>query len=89
MDSLAVSLINDVINQCKLDIADSKIDETCQTDIITDVDTQTKDYEVSKHKKRADYMQYRQRLRDAYQEGFMRRQLEQDRAYRQKQKKKV
>ena len=47
---------------------------------------QTKDDEVSKHKKRADYMQYRQRLRDAYPEGFMRRQLEQDRAYRQKQK---
>jgi len=48
---------------------------------------QTKDDEVSKHKKQAYYMkQYRHRLRDAYPEGFMRKQLEQDRAYRQKQK---
>ena len=34
-------------------------------------------------------MQYRQRLIYAYPEGFMRRQLEQDRAYRQKQKQSI
>ena len=56
LDSLAVSLINDVINQCKLEIADSKIDETCQTDIITDVATQTKYDEIDNRKKQADYM---------------------------------
>ena len=66
LDSLAVSLINDVINQCKLEIADSKIDENCQTDIITDVATQTKADDIDKRKNQADYMRlHRQRLKYA------------------------